>query len=518
MNAKTEIEKYIGRQIEDISSNVEVYKQWYSGFVPNFHKYKIYNGTKFKEIERFSLKMAKSSGETWANLLINEKTFITLENKKDQLAINDLFNKLNYFMKNNNAIEIAYSLGDGIGVVGLKGLVTNEFGEVISKDNVEITYEFIDASRVYPITWKYGELKEVAFVSFGTLEADIVLHLLDENKTYKIVDLKYARKDIHEDYKLVSKQVFNTFSKTPLFGYLKPNIVNNIDMNSNRGISIYANAIDCLKSIDLNYDCYNTELQLSRSRAWYSGDMENIDKDGNIVDAFDSNDFLIYKLPASNDGKPNIKIEQGQLRVDAYSKSLNDALSIFGYKVGLGKDYYSFSSNLGRPIQTATGIVAQNMELYRAMMKNEIVVRKFLQDTTYAIMYMSNKFANGTFTLNSPNDIKILFDDSIFEDKESTKESDRKDVNLGIMSEVEYRVDNYGESEDVALSFLQKNPAYIAKCINLLLPALKNKVITPKEFVLKVYNREDSELITMIEESLKNSSIDELQESLFNLA
>ena len=131
---------------------------------------------------------------------------------------------------------------------------------------------------------------------------------------------------------------------------------------------------------------------------------------------------------------------------------------------------------------------------------------------------MSNKFANGTFTLNSPNDIKILFDDSIFEDKESTKESDRKDVNLGIMSEVEYRVDNYGESEEVALSFLQKNPAYIAKCINLLLPALKNKVITPKEFVLKVYNKEDSELVTMIEESLQNSSIDELQESLFNLA
>ena len=204
--------------------------------------------------------------------------------------------------------------------------------------------------------------------------------------------------------------------------------------------------------------------------------------------------------------------------MEAYSKSLNDALSIFGYKVGLGKDYYSFSAGLGRPIQTATGIIAQNMELYRSMMKNEIVVRKFLQDTTYAIMYMSNKFANGTFTINSPNDIKILFDDSIFEDKESTKESDRKDVNLAIMSEVEYRMDNYGESEEVALSFLQKNPAYIAKCINLLLPALKNKVITPKEFVLKVYNKEDSELIKTIEESLQNSSIEDLQNSLLELA
>ena len=518
MNVKKEIEKYIGRQIEDISSNIELYKQWYAGFVPDFHRYKIYDGTKFKQIERFSLKMAKSCGETWANLLINEKTYITLENEEDQLAINDLFNKLNYFTKNNNAIEIAYSLGDGIGIVGLKGLVTNESGEVISKDNVEITYEFIDASRIYPITWRYGELKEVGFVSFGTLEADIVLHLLDENKTYKIVDLKYSRKAINEDFKLMSKQVFNTFSKTPLFGYLKPNIVNNIDMNSQRGISIYANAIDCLKSIDLNYDCYNTELQLSRSRAWYSGNLSNVDSNGNIVDVFDSNDFLIYKLPSNNDGKPNIKIEQGQLRVEAYSKSLNDALSIFGYKVGLGKDYYSFSAGLGRPIQTATGIIAQNMELYRSMMKNEIVVRKFLQDTTYAIMYMSNKFANGTFTINSPNDIKILFDDSIFEDKESTKESDRKDVNLGIMSEVEYRVDNYGESEEVAMSKLQKNPIYIAKCINLLLPALKNKVITPKEFVLKVYNKEDNELIKIIEESLQNSSIDELQESLFNLA
>ena len=518
MNVKKEIETYIGRQIEDIPNNIELYKQWYSGFVPNFHRYKIYDGTKSKQIERFSLKMAKSCGETWANLLINEKTYVTLENEKDQLAINDLYNKLNYFTKNNNAIEIAYSLGDGIGIVGLKGLVTNESGEVISKDNVEITYEFIDASRVYPITWRYGELKEVGFVSFGTLEADIVLHLLDENKTYKIVDLKYARKDINDEFELISTQVFNTFSKAPLFGYLKPNIVNNIDMNSQRGISIYANAIDCLKSIDLNYDCYNTELQLYRSRAWYSGNLNNVDSNGNVVDVFDPNDFLIYKLPSNNDGTPNIKIEQGQLRVEAYSKSLNDALSIFGYKVGLGKDYYSFSAGLGSPIQTATGIIAQNMELYRSMMKNEIVVRKFLQDTTYAIMYMSNKFANGTFTINSPNDIKILFDDSIFEDKESTKESDRKDVNLAIMSEVEYRVDNYGESEEVALSFLQKNPAYIAKCINLLLPALKNKVITPKEFVLKVYNKEDSELIKTIEESLQNSSIDELQESLFNLA
>ena len=86
------------------------------------------------------------------------------------------------------------------------------------------------------------------------------------------------------------------------------------------------------------------------------------------------------------------------------------------------------------------------------------------------------------------------------------------------MSEIEYRVDNYGENEELAIKNLQKNPAYIAKCINLLLPALKNKVITPKEFVLKVYNKEDSELIKTIEESLKNSSIDELQESLFNLA
>ena len=122
MNVKKEIEKYIGRQIEDISNNIELYKQWYAGFVPDFHRYKIYDGTKFKQIERFSLKMAKSCGETWANLLINEKTYITLENEKDQLAINDLFNKLNYFTKNNNAIEIAYSLGDGIGIVGLKGL------------------------------------------------------------------------------------------------------------------------------------------------------------------------------------------------------------------------------------------------------------------------------------------------------------------------------------------------------------------------------------------------------------
>jgi hypothetical protein len=51
---------------------------------------------------------------------------------------------------------------------------------------------------------------------------------------------------------------------------------------------------------------------------------------------------------------------------------------------------------------------------------------------------------------NASNILKITFDDSLIEDKESESVRARAEVSAGLKSKVEYRVDIYGETEEVA--------------------------------------------------------------------
>ena len=48
----------------------------------------------------------------------------------------------------------------------------------------------------------------------------------------------------------------------------------------------------------------------------------------------------------------------------------------------------------------------------------------------------------------------INFDDSIIEDKQAERQSDRQDVSMGVMSHAEYRAKWYGETLEEAQSKL----------------------------------------------------------------
>ncbi|CCQ21858.1 Uncharacterized ATP-dependent helicase C582.10c [Listeria monocytogenes] len=49
----------------------------------------------------------------------------------------------------------------------------------------------------------------------------------------------------------------------PTFIYIKPNIANNKNLTSPLGISVYANALDTLKTLDLMFDSYYQEFKFT---------------------------------------------------------------------------------------------------------------------------------------------------------------------------------------------------------------------------------------------------------------
>lgn len=522
MNIKNEIESFYKKSILDKHKSLDLWKSWYLGFNGQFHKYSIPTGRgETKQVERLSLKMAKAVAENYANLLVNEKTNVTLKNDvkdcEDNATLQKILDRLSFWDRTNKGIELEYALGCGAGVINIDTTINENTGEIFEDGNWKLHYEFLDSYKVYPLSWKYGECVECAFASFGTFEGHIVYHMLDENGNYVITDVKYEKKTSQSEWHKSNEQMppLNTRSPIKLFSYIKPNIADNIDLESEAGISIFANAIDTLKSIDSIYDAYYYEFVLGKKRVFASADLNIQDENGHMVNTFDPNDIGVYVLPQDDNGNNKLQFQDGQLRAEAYSKALNDQLSILSYQCGFGKGFFSFGGEGGRPIQTATAIMVMNNDLFRNIHKQELAIDRFITDIVKGLIFASNEWTSDKFSKQyMDEEIIIKFDDSIFEDKESEKETDRKDVQLGTMSKVEYRAKWNGEDDETAKSRLNENFDYLAGNINALLPSLQANIVSPELFVDLVFGEnyaKKTELVKYIEENKsKGISVDDL--------
>lgn len=493
--------------LEKQSEHLSEWRQWYEGYVKSFHNYKVYTGKRYAKLTKKSLNIAKKSCEDWANLLLNEKCSVTV---KDQDVLDEILNNNNFWVRANNLVETSFALSMGALVESLENVSVDDDGFIIKTNDSRVKIDYVNALNIYPITFRDGKLVECAFASEGTNETYISVHKLDEREEYEVINcvVQATNKNV-----IISENIttFKTGSKKPLYQIIKPNIANNLDVNSPLGISIFANAISILQAIDNAYDSFDTEIQYGRKRILVDDRLINIDGEGNANPTFDPNDIVFYPLPPklNGDDKEIIHEISSPLRTDAIAMALQEQLNVYSASAGFGKNYYTFgASGGGRPIQTATGIIAQNSDLFRSIKKHEILLEQAIKDMVETIAYLSNTFTSNKIEYD---DIVVNFDDSIIEDKESEKTSDRTDVQNGVMSKVEYRMKWYGEDEDTAREMLDKfSLDDLDVRINSLLTALQSGAISPEAFVDEVYKGKDdaykSSMVDYITTSLEKSN------------
>jgi hypothetical protein len=489
-----------GKQIPPQSIKLNQWLSWYRGNVMGFHNYRIYNGSEYVEAERKTMGLAKQLCETWANLLMNERCDIILpDDAKEKLDV--IFNETNFWLKANDGIEKAFALGIGALVVNVKNIQQGEKSGRIDKSKARVSIDYVNALKVYPITIEDKEVTECAFVSRNSDTTNIVVHQLDG--TYKIHNYVLGTGD-----EIIDSYVFDTGSDLKWFYILRPNISSNYitqGMDTEIGISVFANAIDNLKSIDNKYDGFDLEFVLGRKKIYISTEAWKVSmKDGKMVKTFDPYDTLYYHLPENADGKPIITSSSDTIRWDAYINAINVELDYLSSKCGLGENYFKFD---GSALATATQVISENSTLYRTIKKHEILLENVLRGITRTVIYAANTFTNNPIGEVDDDEIKIKFDDSIIEDRESEMRRDREDMNSGVLSKVEYRMKWYAEDEDTA----KKKVAdyFLYDMIGKYSPALATGAITPEQFVEKVYpdapNKE--EIIAYIESFAKSASM-----------
>lgn len=482
------------------SDNITNWEEWYKGQVSSFHRYYIYNGSKKVYRTKSSMKMAKQVCEDWASLLMNEKVKIVVSS---QDKLDKILEDLDFYTKANESIEKGFALSMCALVLNVNNLdtTTDEDGllHLSNKNDSYLTLSTHNAKNIIPLTWENGACTECGFVTLDSDKTITTMHLLDEKREYII----YKQVEYKNDPSKNETSYFLTKSKKPFFVIISPRITNNLDIDSPYPISIFANSIDTLKAIDNKYDSYDVEFLQGKKRTYVSAKMTQVNtENGQLENTFDPEDTVIYQLPEgtsiNGEEKPYVLNITDELRSAQHSQAIQDELNFLSKQVGLGVDYYRFEK--GR-VMTATQVISEKSDTFRNMKKHEIPLEKNLIKIIQAIMYASNNFTNIIF--DNPEDVVIQFDDSVIEDKTTEKDNDRKDLESGIMSKLEFRMKWYGEDEETAKRNLNNSfgDVDLLSRINQFMPALQSGAITYFEYVKNVYPLlSESEQLKMAEQ------------------
>lgn len=375
--------------------------------------------------------------EDWANLLLNEKVQINVDdNFKDKF--NNILKQNDFFYRSNQLIEISFALGTGALV---------EYAD----NNNNIVIDYINADMIFPLTWENGRIIECAFGSVKIVNKTkcvyLNIHTL-QNGVY-IIHNKLFNYDTGNEIKIDTiKPIYNTKSNIPYFQIIKPNIVNNIDYQNPMGISVFENAIPLIQGLDLVYDSYCNEFDLGRKRIMIPMSMTKmIATNGEISElkpVFDTNDTVFYAIPENDKmNASNTPIEFNMnIRATEHEQGIKTQLNLISKKCGLGNDRYNFEKG---GIKTATEVVSEKSDLFQNLKKHELLLTDTLTDMVNAICHI----------LSIETNVTIMFDDSIINDDNTKIDNNIKLVQAGLKSKISALMDIYGYDKNKAETELQ---------------------------------------------------------------
>ena len=452
---------------EDFYSFIEKWKMIYKG-VPGWLDTKastIKNPTKRRD--RDTMGVAKVLCGELSSLTFSEQVNITVSDKDYHEYVEHILQNNGFWKNFPDLLEVMYAIG---------GAVLKTYLE-----NGKVKVDYVDGDMFIPTQWDNRTINDGVFISkitkgnkyYSLFEWQYkeVGTVTDENGVSKqvdriVVDNHLFRSDtkdsigievqLSELYPTMEKVVYVNGVEDSLFAYMRPSGANNIDTDSPLGISVFANALDTLKALDVAFDSFNREFILGKKRIIVPVSAIKAINDpqtGKNVTYFDSDDEVYQAMKDGDNGESQKIIDNTiELRVTDHIAAINALLNILCFQTGLSAGSLSFDSSQG--MKTATEVISQNSKTYRTKQSHQNLIKEALEETVKSIITLG--IAVGDLTGVKEYDVTIGFDDSIIVDTNAIIDNNIKTVGAGLKSKLKAIMEIQKCDEETALRELEQ--------------------------------------------------------------
>lgn len=427
--------------------------------------------------KRASLKMPKKTAERMASLVFNEKCQINIgslngqpddngdiqvtpEIKQFSANIMNVFESNNFHKLFQRYLEYMFAMG---------GMVAKPY-----VDNGTIKISWVTAQNFLPVESNNDDVTAGVFMDMTRKGDKYYTHLewhTRDGDTYHIrnelyqsmspddlgvkVPLSLLYDDMQDDIPIQGLT-------RPLFVYFKPNIANNFETASPLGISIFANSLDTLKSLDIAFDSFQREFTLGKRRIIVpaSAIRAIYDAEGNVHRYFDTDDEVYQAVATGDMDAEKIQDMSVALRVEDHIKAINSLLDLLAMQEGLSAGTFTFD---GQQVKTATEVVSENSETFRTKNSHETLIEQGIRELVDCIAQLADLYDIFPNPGSDAYEVTVDFDDSIAEDRVQNANFYMTLVAAGLMPKIEAIQRIFDITEDQANEYLTKIKAETAQ-------------------------------------------------------
>lgn len=379
------------------------------------------------------LPIARTASKKIASLVYNEQAEITSDNKSVDEFIsytldNDRFNK-NFERYLESGLALGglamrpYVDGDKIRVAFVQAPVflplQSNTQDVSNAAILTKTIKSEGRKNVYYTLVEFHEWVTADGNEQGSTKDKSFYRITNELYKSEISDVLGQRVNLSELYPdLEPVTMFKDLSR-PLFTYLKTPGMNNKDINSPLGLSIFDNAKTTIDFINRTYDEFMWEVRMGQRRVIIPEQMAKLTaqrEDGSITfkRRFETDQNVYTQLGGGNMDANNIKDITTPIRSNDYITAISEGLKLFEMQIGVSAGMFSFD---GKSMKTATEVVSENSDTYQ--MRNSIaaLVEQSIKELCVSICELGK--ATGLYKGEIPEleDISVNLDDGVFTDR-----------------------------------------------------------------------------------------------------
>lgn len=395
------------------------------------------------------LPIARTASKKIASLVYNEQAEITADDDtlndflNDMLG-NDRFNK-NFERYLESCLALGglamrpYVDGDKIRVAFIQAPVflplQSNTQDVSSAAILTKTIKSEGKNNVYYTLVEFHEWVTKDGDTYGSTKDKSLYRITNElykSRTDSTLGERVNLSELYPDLEPVT--VLKDLSR-PLFTYLKTPGMNNKDINSPLGLSIFDNAKTTIDFINRTYDEFMWEVKMGQRRVLVPEQMTQLkvqDEQGNITfkRRFDVEQNVYMQVAAGNMDSGNITDLTTPIRSSDYISAIAEGLKLFEMQIGVSNGMFTFD---GQGVKTATEIVSENSDTYQ--MRNSIValVEQSIKELCVSMCELGKAVGIYKGTVPELDEISVNLDDGVFTDRHAELDYWAKMVAAGLV-------------------------------------------------------------------------------------